>query len=1046
MTRFTPLTKDKPCPICDRNDGRCRSADDGLILCMTWPDGGAVNGWHFLGASKDGLWGKFVPERDRTYTESERREWRERQQQRERERHQAEVERRAAAMPIAERDRWYRLLLAELILDERDRADLQQRGLSDELIAARGYRSIEPGQRLSGNYPANLPGVKGDRLAVSGGYLIPALTVDGAIAGFQIRLRDAESGRYRWVSSGGNPVNLDSGELPITVANPATANPDRAGWLAFAEGTLKPQLAADRLGCPVIGASGGNFGGAARQIQAAIAHLKPSKLMLLPDGGAVNNPHVVAQYRKLAALVTGLQVLWWGQLDKGADVDEVAPEQLATAELLTWREFDAIARAHNNPLPPNLNIWNDEFIDHVVNFPRTGIVALHGGTGTGKGKAIAALLQGHSWLSVTTLRSLARDQAAGWNGTFLNDGNVMPGDGAVVCVPSLLKARQHHTEILVIDETPTVLEFALSSRLANKQGQRAKILDELERRIRAAQLVILASADLAPEDVAWVEAVRGDRAFIVRSDRQPLAWEGIDYSALSPEQFLLTFEETVKRLPRGKIAILNCDSKQDADRVAALLNDRDIGNLLITSSTSGGDIESVFLASKGRELPGLVASGVQAIVTSPSVKEGFSIEHHTELVDSVWLLARGGSITAAAIAQTLDRVRSEAIPRHLWVAAKGRAYSPHSAAETVPKFMREFRSVSKATAKLTAAALTAQALAGVESIDWQSDRLKLLAHFETRRNRDMARLHDTVWAILEERGKTRRLATDPPDPNAARAMRDRLKAVRQRLEQEHAEQVAAAATLTEWQAQKLEHKENPSPEELLQLERYYLEAFYRQPVTADDVLWDERGDRRQQIRRLERILNPDRAVQHSTRQIEASPASPQDWNKAALQSRLIERSGAGDLIRRIHAGEVVTLTDEKIALVAAYLKAHAQQFALAFGFRNLETVSDRQAIGVLLDWCGLKRSATRKRVEGKPTRQYAIDQANLEALKAVLERRSQCDPPPLLDPFKEGGGSGLDYDPETLADIKAWWHEGGEVREFVAQTFPADLIERAIAS
>lgn len=345
--KIKPFKKGKPCPICNIDDGRCRSAGDSLTLCMTWPDGGAVNGWHFLGASKDGLWGKFVPERDRTYTEAERREYRDRQQRREREQHQAEAQRRAAAMPIAERDHWYRLLLQELTLNECDRSDLRRRGLSDELIAERGYRSVAPGQRLTECYPANLPGVTDGRVTVSGaGYLIPAFTVEGAIAGFQIRLRDAESGRYRWLSSTDNPVNLANGEPPITVAYPARPHPDRAGWLGFAEGILKPQLAADRLGYPVIGASGGNFGGAGAQIQAEIAHLKPSKLVLLPDGGAIKNPRVVALYRKLAALVPELQVLWWGQLDKGTDVDEVAPAQLATAKLLDWSQFAAIADEH----------------------------------------------------------------------------------------------------------------------------------------------------------------------------------------------------------------------------------------------------------------------------------------------------------------------------------------------------------------------------------------------------------------------------------------------------------------------------------------------------------------------------------------------------------------------------------------------------------------------------------------------------------------------------------------------------------------------------
>lgn len=343
--KFTPLKRDRRCPICDSGDGRCKEQDE-LILCMGMPDGGAIDGWHFLGSSRDNLWGKFVPERDRTYTESERREWRDRQQRREQERERLQRERAARSMPVAERHHWYSLLLSELTLDPIDRADLRRRGLTDAQIDARGYRSIAPGQRLTGRYPANLPGVTDGRVTVSGaGYLVPALTVDGAIAGFQVRLRDAESGRYRWVSSAGNPANLASGELPVTIAYPAIPDPDRSGWLGFSEGILKPQLAADRLGFPVIGASGGNFGGAAAQIQAAIAHLQPSKLVLLPDGGAVKNPQILGRYRKLAGLVEGLEVLWWNQLTKESpDPDELT--DTANLNRITWSEFEAIAHQH----------------------------------------------------------------------------------------------------------------------------------------------------------------------------------------------------------------------------------------------------------------------------------------------------------------------------------------------------------------------------------------------------------------------------------------------------------------------------------------------------------------------------------------------------------------------------------------------------------------------------------------------------------------------------------------------------------------------------
>ncbi|MEP1080047.1 hypothetical protein NDI52_32295 [Leptolyngbya sp. PL-A3] len=91
------------------------------------------------------------------------------------------------------------------------------------------------------------------------------------------------------------------------------------------------------MGCPVIGAAGGQFAGSHSQVKAA---LESGRIpVLLPDGGAVENPYVMRQYGKLAAMVPGLQVLWWEQWSKGQDVDEVTDEALAAARLITWEEF-----------------------------------------------------------------------------------------------------------------------------------------------------------------------------------------------------------------------------------------------------------------------------------------------------------------------------------------------------------------------------------------------------------------------------------------------------------------------------------------------------------------------------------------------------------------------------------------------------------------------------------------------------------------------------------------------------------------------------------
>jgi hypothetical protein len=79
----------------------------------------------------------------------------------------------------------------------------------------------------------------------------------------------------------------------------------------------------------------------------------------------------------------------------------------------------------------DLAIGNQEFSTAVEQFPRSGIVALYGGKGTGKSEAIKLMLGDHlqsvkdqrGWLSFTPLVSLGRDQAESWGGVFINDGD-----------------------------------------------------------------------------------------------------------------------------------------------------------------------------------------------------------------------------------------------------------------------------------------------------------------------------------------------------------------------------------------------------------------------------------------------------------------------------------------------------------------------------------------------------------------------------------------------------------------------------------------------
>jgi len=646
----------------------------------------------------------------------------------------------------------------------------------------------------------------------------------------------------------------------------------------------------------------------------------------------------------------------------------------------------------------DLNIGDREFVEVVGELPTDQDIAFYGGKGTSKSKAIAQLLDGESWLSATLLKSLAREQAESWGGAFINDGDRYgnkflkdgrPVNGGSVCVPSLMKVRAIDADVLVIDETTAVLEFLLISKLANKDGIRPLLLTEFERRVRETKCLIIADADMTEEALCYLEAIRGTRFFLVRSERKPLQWTANLIE--TRKEAIAELLDRAENLPDGQVLYANFDEKSAANALATVLEAKGIKSLLITQDTSGGDVERSFLASKGRDIPALYQAGIRAIITSPSVTQGFSIEHNTAWIDSAWGIYAGTTISAAAIAQALDRVRAP-IPRYLFIPERGRAYSKLSGALNQKDFTREFKSASSAVARLAKNSLKPETNAAVDGIDWQSENIKLLAALEVSRNKGMVALRDTVCALLRQEGK----AISPYKTKLSRkAVKDAGKAIFEAGKAaEEARQIAIAGseTLDEQQAAELEKKARSgllTQAELHSLEKYYLARFYRLgTVEVSDVEFDSRGRTRKQVRNLEALLDPAIAHSRAANPIERNTSTPQDWDRIGLLIWLAEQSGLADLIRGVLSGEVAELEDADVSRIAGYMRQHPRELKLAGGHTISEKTSNQEIVGRCLELFGIKTKRKQRRCGEEIHSEYLINQERLEKLKAILQRRA----------------------------------------------------------
>ena len=302
------------CPICGQFDSDC-NATEKEVFCANTPDFATFPGFEYRGRTKLGH-GRFEY---RGYTPAPRPQ-------------------RPDATPqhYAEPEHW----------------DLFYRGLPDELGATHRKDLTARLKRAGLDPETHLPNLGAK--TVAGGYVIPAVSPDGLQIGAQICNDNRESGaKYLWWPFSDSPswpfdptiantrhiLFNGNAELPITFWSPL-GEAAKPKTLAFVEGLgIKPYIAAQVLGCPVVGASSGNHQGSPEQVKAIVERFGIEAIVIVPDAGDPINPHVLHRLKGQIAFAGSMglpvSVLWWGQVDKSKpDIDDgVSPKSIKNLQV-----------------------------------------------------------------------------------------------------------------------------------------------------------------------------------------------------------------------------------------------------------------------------------------------------------------------------------------------------------------------------------------------------------------------------------------------------------------------------------------------------------------------------------------------------------------------------------------------------------------------------------------------------------------------------------------------------------------------------------------
>lgn len=247
------------------------------------------------------------------------------------------------AADIQTRDKVYRALLSKLVLSPSHRKDLLDRGLPEDLIERRRYKSLVGWESTQGicnlllkeGYPLKgIPGIFQDKydrwiFMTMPGFFIPIEDENGLIQGFQIRvddnyrtLRNSQGnrlGKYINFSSTGKKKGCSSGAL-IHVAVPENKNlKENRVWIT--EGPLKADIAAHYTNMPFLGVPGVSV---YQQAAQKAEELGIKRTAVAYDMDLRENPHVqkaeIALMKELLKRgISAVPVNWHQEYGKGID-------------------------------------------------------------------------------------------------------------------------------------------------------------------------------------------------------------------------------------------------------------------------------------------------------------------------------------------------------------------------------------------------------------------------------------------------------------------------------------------------------------------------------------------------------------------------------------------------------------------------------------------------------------------------------------------------------------------------------------------------------
>lgn len=608
-----------------------------------------------------------------------------------------------------------------------------------------------------------------------------------------------------------------------------------------------------------------------------------------------------------------------------------------------------------------------------------------------------------------------------------------PSDYYAISLDSLwnLKPQNDQYDVIIIDESEQVCAHLIGKTLGEK---RRAVYLRLRHYLRAAQSVYVLDADLNMVTMETLfQAGFDDETPYRVLINHPVERSEVTYLYGNDKHLAECLKKSVAA---GEKCFVATNSIEEAKRLAEVVAKQKDGLRVVCIHSENSQTAPM------QKVIGNIAAEfehkIDVLIASPALGTGIDISYRDDegnprsVVQKVFGFFKGNITTHFDIDQAVMRVR-EPGEVHIWVEGRQQFY------ECDPAVLQDI--------------LNDMVKDSYQVLDYNRDGSEQLAP-------DIGLIE--VWARISAaaRGSKNMLAelyTElrrrngyqivkiEVDEAAKEAGKGSLAVAREVLRVKREEALLAAEELMYSDVQILAERERHgvmiTPEQYLQLERYWIEHFYQEEISAELIQFDQGGAVREKIRNFECLAEPvERLMKRDEEELRWS--EPFDRRMRVLRRKLLAALlGAAGVYDTANGSFLPSVKVEMRTLgkFVALVQAYRKRVELLFGVVVRRDVRSKPVLQLreILGQVGLVLVEAEVTEAGGPKiRRYRLDEARLQEIMAVVERREED----RLKWEESRADNSTDYQVTNNGRDSAGV-VGGKLKQVAASGFAAELID-----